>query len=76
MRSSRPAPSRAAGVQPAGLAELRPRAGEFDLVHDNQCLGYGILGIERLLPTIVTLHHPITKDRQLEMEHARTWRKR
>ena len=40
-----------------------PRLGDFDLVHDNQCLGYGLLGIEQLIPTIVTLHHPITKDR-------------
>jgi glycosyltransferase involved in cell wall biosynthesis len=24
---------------------LTPRAGDFDLVHDNQCLGYGILGL-------------------------------
>jgi glycosyltransferase involved in cell wall biosynthesis len=38
-------------------------------VHDNQCLGYGILGIEKIMPTIVTLHHPITRDRALEMEH-------
>jgi glycosyltransferase involved in cell wall biosynthesis len=58
------------------LRELRPRAGEFDLVHDNQCLGYGILKLERLIPTIVTLHHPITKDRQLEMDHAPNRRKR
>ena len=49
---------------------LRDRVGEFDLVHDNQCLGYGILKIEELIPTIVTLHHPITKDRELEMAHA------
>src|SRR4051812_20022415 len=42
---------------------LRPRTGDFDLVHDNQCLGYGVLSIERMLPTIVTLHHPITRDR-------------
>ncbi len=53
--------------------ELGPRAGEFDLVHDNQCLGYGILKIEEKIPTIVTLHHPITKDRQLEMSHAKTF---
>ena len=52
--------------------ELKPRAGEFDLVHDNQCLGYGILKIEKRIPTIVTLHHPITKDRELEMSHAKT----
>ena len=56
--------------------ELGPRAGEFDLVHDNQCLGYGILRIEKRIPTIVTLHHPITKDRELEMSHAATRRKR
>ncbi|MDC3402317.1 glycosyltransferase family 4 protein [bacterium] len=67
------------GVFPEPLAfsaraarELKPRAGEFDLVHDNQCLGYGILKIEAKIPTIVTLHHPITKDRELEMSHAKT----
>lgn len=67
------------GVFPEPLAfsaraarELKARSGEFDLVHDNQCLGYGILKIERRIPTIVTLHHPITKDRALEMSHART----
>jgi len=56
--------------------ELKDRAGEFDLVHDNQCLGYGILGVAEHLPTVVTLHHPITVDRRLEIEHAPNWRKR
>ena len=51
------------------LDVLKQRQREFDLVHDNQCLGYGILGIEKIMPTIVTLHHPITRDRALEMEH-------
>lgn len=55
---------------------LRSRRDQFDLVHDNQSLGYGILGIDRLLPTLVTLHHPITVDRRLEMEAAPNWRKR
>jgi glycosyltransferase involved in cell wall biosynthesis len=71
------------GVFPEPLAfsaraarELIPRAGEFDLVHDNQCLGYGITKIEKTIPTIVTLHHPITKDRELEMSHAKTLPKR
>ena len=58
------------------LKALKPRQGDFDLVHDNQCLGYSILGIEKLIPTIVTLHHPITRDRALEMAHTTTWRKR
>ena len=58
------------------LAALKARQGDFDLVHDNQCLGYSILGIEKLIPTIVTLHHPITRDRALEMAHTDTWRRR
>lgn len=49
---------------------LQSRLGEFDLVHDNQCLGYGIAKLEQRIPLIVTLHHPITRDRMLEMEAA------
>jgi len=55
---------------------LKRRHDDFDLVHDNQCLGYGILAIEKRLPTVVTLHHPITRDRMLEVQHAPTRRKR
>lgn len=55
---------------------LKRRVGEFDLVHDNQCLGWGIRTIESMIPTIVTLHHPITKDRELEMQHAKNRFKR
>ena len=40
---------------------LRKRAGEFDLVHDNQCLGYGLLTLEEAgFPVVATVHHPIT----------------
>jgi glycosyltransferase involved in cell wall biosynthesis len=54
-------------------SHLRSRKGEFDLVHDNQCLGYGLLAIERDgLPVLATIHHPITVDRRLELEHAPT----
>ncbi|MEM7339550.1 MAG: glycosyltransferase family 4 protein [Actinomycetota bacterium] len=55
---------------------LRERTADFDMVHDNQCLGYGILAIDRIMPTTVTLHHPITVDRRLEMEAAPNWWKR
>ena len=58
------------------LRALEHRRSDFDLVHDNQCLGYSVLGIEKMIPTIVTLHHPITRDRALEMAHTTTWRKR
>jgi glycosyltransferase involved in cell wall biosynthesis len=56
--------------------ELKTRVNDFDLVHDNQCLGYDILKIEKIIPTIVTLHHPITRDRELEMTHAATPKRR
>ncbi|MFV0316268.1 MAG: glycosyltransferase family 4 protein [Microthrixaceae bacterium] len=56
---------------------LRARVDEFDLVQDNQCLGYGLLAMERSgLPVLGTIHHPITVDRRLEMEHAETRRAR
>ena len=59
------------------LRTLTPRVNDLDLVHDNQCLGWDILKIEKIIPTIVTLHHPITKDRELEMSHAPSrWKRR
>jgi glycosyltransferase involved in cell wall biosynthesis len=52
---------------------LRGRRHEFDLVHDNQSLGYGLLAIQAAgLPVIATIHHPITVDRRLEMAAARS----
>ena len=56
---------------------LRSRRGDFDVVHDNQCLGYGILGIARDgLPVVGTVHHPITVDRAVELAaHEGDWRK-
>jgi glycosyltransferase involved in cell wall biosynthesis len=48
---------------------LRARRADFDVIHDNQCLGYGILGLQRDgFPILETLHHPITVDRRLELE--------
>src|SRR5688572_15510497 len=48
------------------------RPGEFDIVHDNQCLAWGLLGIERHpgIPVVATLHHPVTVDRELELRFA------
>jgi glycosyltransferase involved in cell wall biosynthesis len=50
---------------------LAGRRGDFDLVHDNQCLGSGMLGmIADGWPLLTTLHHPITVDRQLALTHT------
>jgi glycosyltransferase involved in cell wall biosynthesis len=51
--------------------QLRDRRSEFDLIHDNQCLGRGLLGFVRDgWPFVNTLHHPITVDRDLDLSHA------
>jgi glycosyltransferase involved in cell wall biosynthesis len=57
--------------------ELARRRDEFDVVHDNQCLGWGLLGLQRLgLPVLATVHHPITVDRELELAAATSpWRR-
>jgi glycosyltransferase involved in cell wall biosynthesis len=50
---------------------LAARRGDFDIVHDNQCLGSGLLGmLEDGWPLLTTLHHPITVDRELALSHA------
>jgi len=52
-------------------ALLAARRDEFDLVHDNQCLGTGMLGmLDDGWPLLTTLHHPITVDRDLALDHA------
>jgi glycosyltransferase involved in cell wall biosynthesis len=56
---------------------LRERLGQFDLVHDNQSLGSGLLGMmSDGWPLVATIHHPITVDRQLDLSHAADWRRR
>ena len=54
------------------LRALRARSGDFDVVHDNQVLAYGMLGIARLgLPLVTSIHHPISVDRRIELAAAR-----
>jgi glycosyltransferase involved in cell wall biosynthesis len=56
---------------------LRDRVDDFDIAHDNQVLGYGMLEIERMgLPLLTTIHHPITFDRRIDIASTRNpWRK-
>ncbi len=56
---------------------MKDRAADFDIAHDNQVLGTGIMELENYgLPVIATIHHPITMDRKIDMETAPHWRKR
>lgn len=53
---------------------LAARRGEFDVIHDNQTLGYGLL--PDLGALVTTIHHPITVDRQLDLAAAPNRRRR
>lgn len=47
---------------------LRRRAGEFDVLHDNQTLAPALL--DTGLPVLATIHHPISVDRALDLAGA------
>jgi glycosyltransferase involved in cell wall biosynthesis len=49
---------------------LNERRDDFDIIHDNQCLGTGILELSKEgWPMLETLHHPITVDREIALAH-------
>ena len=54
----------------------RLRRGErYDLVHDVQCLGWGLLPLLRLgLPVVSTVHHPLSVDRRASFDRDRNLR--
>jgi glycosyltransferase involved in cell wall biosynthesis len=53
------------------LRALRARRHDFDIVHDNQGLGYGLLGVTRLgLPLVTSIHHPISVDKRIDLESS------
>ncbi len=56
---------------------LRRHGHEYDLIHDNQSLSYGMLDIQKMgLPLVTTLHHPITSDLRIALNAAKNWRER
>jgi len=55
---------------------LRNRLHRYDIIHDNQSLSYGIWALNRRIPTVATIHHPITVDRDLAIRSVRPyWKK-
>ncbi len=55
------------------LRQLLPLE-KFDVIHDNQCLGYGLLLMKRFkIPVIATIHHPPSIDRDIDVAQAKGW---
>jgi len=52
---------------------LREHGHDYDLIHDNQSLSYGMLQLQDMgLPLVTTVHHPITSDLRIALSAART----
>ena len=50
---------------------LQSAGAGYDIIHDNQTLSWGVLKLARLsTPLITTIHHPITFDRDIAVNHA------
>lgn len=43
---------------------------EYDIVHDNQSLCYGLLALQKKYALVATVHHPITRDRDIALAAA------
>lgn len=59
------------------LKYLRRHGHRYDIIHDNQCLGYGMLELQRMgLPLVTTVHHPVTSDLRIALAAASSpWEK-
>lgn len=52
-------------------AYLKATPESYDIIHDNQTLSWGVLKLATLAaPLITTIHHPITFDREIALDHA------
>jgi glycosyltransferase involved in cell wall biosynthesis len=50
---------------------MQSRIYDYDIMHDNQTLCYGMLRVRDMgLPVVGTIHHPITMDRRIDIAHA------
>ena len=55
---------------------LKNKFNNYDIVHDNQSLSYGIWAISRKIPTTATIHHPVTIDRDISISTLSSlWKK-
>lgn len=54
-------------------AYLKQHGNNYDLIHDNQSLAYGLLDIQKRLPLVTTVHHPITSDLSIALNASKKW---
>jgi glycosyltransferase involved in cell wall biosynthesis len=56
------------------VSYMKKHSKNYDIVHDNQSLCYGLLDLQKMgIPTIATIHHPITKDKEIDLNETDDW---
>ncbi len=59
------------------LKYLQKQGRHYDVIHDNQCLSWGMLKLQqRHFPLVTTIHHPITSDLRIALKAANSWGER
>jgi len=59
------------------VSYLKQHGSEYDVIHDNQSLCYGLLQLQKLgIPIVCTVHHPITSDRDIALASAKKFTQR
>ncbi len=56
---------------------LKKNGRHYDIIHDNQCLSWGMLKLQRSgFRLVTTIHHPITNDLAIALRSAKNWKER
>jgi len=51
---------------------LKNRLDEFDVIHDNQSLCYEMIFLQKRIPLVTTIHHPISKDLKFQLKSTKS----
>ncbi|MEA1959601.1 MAG: glycosyltransferase family 4 protein [Chloroflexota bacterium] len=59
------------------IRELALSGHRYDVIHDNQCLAYGLLMMKTLgIPVVATIHHPLPIDTRAELaQETSSWKR-
>ena len=55
---------------------LKEEGYKYDVIHDNQSLCHVLLDLQKKIPLVTTIHHPITRDHRLELQATTNWKQR
>jgi glycosyltransferase involved in cell wall biosynthesis len=56
------------------VAHLNSEGRDYDIIHDNQSLSFGMLKLQSQgFPLVSTIHHPITRDLEIALGAAEGW---